>query len=130
MVNGLFLVGRVVRKPEIREVSNGKNVCEITLALKRPFRNINNVYDTDYIKVTFWEYLAINVNEYCDKGCIIGGRGRLQVRKFSKEENKPDAIEVIGEQLMFITRAMPRDDKKDEEEVIIIPEDIAQEGKV
>ena len=30
MVNGLFLVGRVVRKPEIREVSNGKNVCAPT----------------------------------------------------------------------------------------------------
>lgn len=119
MINNVVLVGRVVNSPEIREVSNGKNVCEVTLALKRPFKNINNVYETDFIKVIFWEYLAINVNEYCEKGSAIGVRGRLQVRKFPKEENKPDALEVIGEHLIFISRALPKSEAKADEEMLV-----------
>ena len=127
MINSVILVGRIVSKPEIREVSNGKNICEVTLALKRPFKNASNVYDTDYVKVKFWEYLAINVNEYCDKGSAIGIKGRLQVRKFPKEENKPDALEVIGEQLIFISRSMPKGEVKIDEESILIEDSNNQE---
>ena len=114
MVNSLILVGKIVNDPEIKEAANGKNVCEVTLALRRPFKNMNNVYDTDFIKVTFWEYLAININEYCKKGATIAVKGRLQVRKANIADKQIEMIEVVGEQLIFIGKPLPKTEDKNE----------------
>ena len=38
MLNTVTLVGRLVQDPIIKEVSGGKNVCEVKLALTRPFK--------------------------------------------------------------------------------------------
>ena len=122
MINALILVGKLVNEPEIKEAANGKNVCEVTLACKRPFKNMNNTYDTDFIKVTFWEYLAININEYCHKGATIGVRGRLQTRRINITDKFLDVIEVIGEQLIFIGKPLPKMEDKNEaskDEIII-----------
>lgn len=129
MINNVVLVGRIVFDPVIKEASNGKNVCEVTLAVKRPFKNINNTYDTDYIKVTFWEYLAINVNEYCQKGYAIGVIARIQVRKMNVADKLIEVNEVIGEQLIFISRAMPKADSRLDDEIQIIPNEEVIENK-
>ena len=40
MLNQSILVGRIVKEPEIRETENGNKVTNITLAVKRSFKNI------------------------------------------------------------------------------------------
>lgn len=112
MFNQVVLIGRIANDPVMREVSGGKNVCEVRLAVARPFKNqTNHVYDTDFIKITFWEYLAINVNEYCNKGATICVRGRLQVRNISVSDKNIDVLEVIGEQIIFISKSHAKQDK-------------------
>ena len=39
MTNGVYLIGRLVKDPEIKELESGKKVCNITLAVQRPFKN-------------------------------------------------------------------------------------------
>ena len=112
MFNQVVLIGRIANDPVMREVSGGKNVCEVRLAVARPFKNqTNHVYDTDFIKITFWEYLAINVNEYCNKGATICVIGRLQVRNISVSDKNIDVLEVIGEQIIFISKSHAKQDK-------------------
>ena len=124
MINSVILVGKLVNDPSIREVSNGKSVCEVTLATKRPFKNVSGTYETDFIRVTFWEYLAININEYCSKGATIGVRARLQTRKITISEKQYEVIEVVGEQLIFIGKPLPKpeDDKEKNKNDVVIEE--------
>ena len=121
MINQVTLVGRLVQDPIIKEVSGGKNVCEIKVALTRPFKNQQNQYDTDFIKVAFWEYLAININEYFKKGYIIGIRARLQSRNVKINDTLVEVIDVVGENIVFIGRPNKKVDIKINDVVDNIP---------
>ena len=122
MINQVLLVGRLVADPVIREVGNGKNVCEVKLALQRPFKSqTTHTYETDFIKVTFWEYLAINVNEYSIKGSVLGVIARLQNRIINVNDKPIEIIDVVGEQLVFISKPHNKSMPKIDEEVEDIP---------
>lgn len=131
MLNEVTLIGRLACDPVFKEVSNGKSVCEIVLAISRPFKNQrNHTYDVDYIKVTFWEYLAININEYCIKGCTVSVKARLQVRTITIGEKNIDILDVIGEQIIFICKPHKRNDSKDDEVVEDIPFDEIKDAEL
>ena len=51
MMNQAVLVGRLTRDLEVHETENGKLVSNITLAIPRPYKNEEGVYDTDFIDV-------------------------------------------------------------------------------
>ena len=121
MINAVTLVGRLVQDPVIKEVSGGKNVCEVKMALTRPFKNSQNQYDTDFIKIVFWEYLAINLNEYCKKGSIIGVKARLQSRSMKISDTFIDVIDVVAENIVFIGSPNKKIDSKTDEKVEDIP---------
>ncbi|MBE6147116.1 MAG: hypothetical protein E7168_02140 [Firmicutes bacterium] len=48
MLNQVVLVGRLVRKPELRDSGNGKKMSFISLAVPRSFKNMNGEYETDF----------------------------------------------------------------------------------
>ena len=81
MTNGVYLIGRLVRDPEIKELESGKKVCNITLAVQRPFKNADGEYETDFFDCSLWEGIAFNTSEYSKKGDLIGVKGRLQQDK-------------------------------------------------
>lgn len=103
MLNQLILVGRLVKKPELRESENKKKYTFITLAVPRSFKNINGTYDTDFIDCILWDNVAATTVEYCNKGDIIGVRGRVQTRLIEKEEKKSYVLEVIAEKITFLS---------------------------
>lgn len=102
-MNQVTIVGRLVRKPELRETDNKKKMTYITLAINRPFKSINGEYETDFIDCTLWENVAANTVEYCSKGDILSVRGRLQSRMIEKDDTKRYVLEVIGERVTFIS---------------------------
>ena len=79
MLNQTVIVGRLVENPEIIK-EDEKNVCNITVAVSRPFKNDNGEFDTDFIPVVMWNGIADNMAEYCHKGDLIGVKGRLEMR--------------------------------------------------
>lgn len=104
MVNTLTLVGRIVFDPELRTSESGKNVTTITLALQRPYKNAETgAYDADFIRCTLWDGIAENTVLYCQKGSVVGVRGRLAQKTFRYEEEKSfNYPEVIAEKISFI----------------------------
>ena len=78
MLNQVVIVGRLVEKPIVEENENGRKVSEITLAVPRSYKNAEGIYDTDFIKCVLWNGIAENTAEYCNKGDVIGVKGRLQ----------------------------------------------------
>ena len=112
MVNTVMLVGRLVNEPEIIEKENGLKLSKITIAVNRRFKGPDGVYHTDFIDCTLWNNFALNVNEYCTKGDLIGIRGRLQVDFLEYEGKKKKYVDVIAENITFLSNK-----KSDEQEI-------------
>lgn len=109
MLNQVIYVGRLVDRPEIKRTANNKEYTEIVVAVPRPFKNEEGVYDTDFIPCTLHNDIARNTAEYCRKGDIIGIRGRLQT------ENK--RISVMADKVTFLSSNNSTKDDLSEGEV-------------
>lgn len=104
MLNQVIIVGRLVSKPIVEENENGKKVCNITLAVPRSYKNTEGLYDTDFIKCTLWNDIAEKTIEYCDKGDLVGVRGRLETSVYEKENGeKYRIISVVAEKVSFLS---------------------------
>ncbi len=103
MLNQSILVGRIVKDPEVRETENGNKVTNITLAVQRPYKNINGEYDTDFISCVLWKGVAESTAEYCKKGDLIGIRGRIQTRVNETDEVRHNLMEVVAERVTFLS---------------------------
>ncbi len=101
-MNNLMLVGRLTRDIEVKKLESGRNVCNITLAINRSYKNADGCYETDYVDCILWDGLANNINEYCKKGDLVGIRGRLQTSTYEKEDKKHKVLEVVAERLTFL----------------------------
>lgn len=100
MLNQIVLVGRLVSDPKINETENDKKECNITLAVPRNYKNVEGIYETDFIPVRLFEVVAENTTVYCKKGDMIGIKGRIQI----KQEESKNTIEIIAEKVAFLQR--------------------------
>lgn len=104
MLNQVIIVGRLIERPIVEENENGKKVCNITLAVPRSYKNAEGIYETDFIKCTLWNVIAENTAEYCEKGDLVGVKGRLETSVYEKENGeKYRIISVIAEKVTFLT---------------------------
>ena len=70
-MNKICLVGRIVNTPSLEKDDKNKYVCNIILAVDRPYKNAEGVYDTDFIKCRLYRNVAEKTCEYCRKGDLI-----------------------------------------------------------
>lgn len=103
MLNQIILVGRLVRDITVNKSSTGTKVATISLAIPRSFKNMDGTYDTDFIDCVAFENIAANTAEYCNKGDIIGVKGRIQSRTTNEEGNNKNVIDIIAEKVTFLT---------------------------
>lgn len=96
MLNQVVIVGRLVKKPIVEENENGKKVCNIILAVPRSYRNTEGVYDTDFIKCTLCDDIVEKTVEYCDKGDLVGVKGKLQCLSGNE-------LQLIAEKISFLS---------------------------
>lgn len=113
MLNQIVLVGRLVKNPEIRQTDTNKNVSNITLAIPRSFKNVEGKYDTDFIECTLWDNIAKNTAEYCQKGDIVGVKGRVQTRIIEKDDNSKEyRMDIVAEKVTFLSRVKEAPDQE------------------
>ena len=104
MLNQVVMVGRLVAKPIVEENENGRKASEITLAVPRSYKNADGIYETDFIKCTLWNGIAENTAEYCEKGDLVGVRGRLETSVYEKENGEKYRItSVVAEKVSFLS---------------------------
>lgn len=103
MLNNVTLVGRLTSDLELKEV-NEKKVADVTIAVQRPYKNTEGVYEADFIRCTIWGDMASNTAEYCKKGDLIGIRGSLQTDSYEDSEgNKKYVTKVNVDKLSFLS---------------------------
>ena len=111
MLNQVILVGRLTRSPEIIEKDKGKKLTYINIAVQRPFKNVDGLYDTDFISCVLWNNIAENVVEYTKTGDVIGVKGRIQTDRYEDEEgNMKYVTEIIAEKITFISSSKPAEE--------------------
>jgi len=101
-MNKVFLLGRLVRDPEIRTTQSGKMVTSFTLAVDRFGGGKDNA---DFISIVTWEKLA----EICGNNLAKGQRalveGRLQIRSYEgKDGQKRSVTEIVAQAVEFLER--------------------------
>ncbi len=104
MLNQIILVGRLTRNITVNKSENGVKVATISIAVPRSFKNVEGVYDTDFIDCVAFDLIAENTSEYCNKGDIVGIKGRLQTNVLEKEDGKKEnKLEIICEKITFLS---------------------------
>lgn len=117
MINQIILVGRLTGDPEIEEYENGKKRTIINIAVQRQFKNIDNKYDTDFFRCVLWNGMASNTKNYCQRGDIVGVKGRVQNRNYVDSENNTRYItELIAEKISFVSHSQKKENNSDEKE--------------
>lgn len=102
-MNHTVLVGRLTKDPEIQEISEGKKVTNITLAVTRNYKNEEGIYETDFIDVVLWNGIANNAAEFCKVGDVVGIKGRLQSFVSEKDDKKIYKVNVVAEKVTFLS---------------------------
>lgn len=103
-MNNYVLVGRLTDKGTLKEGRKGK-YCRVTIAITRPFKNDEGMYDTDFIKVTLRKELATKLHEWCEKGDLLGLKGRME------STSKHNTI-LVAEKLTFLKTKQALQDKE------------------
>ena len=103
-LNKVLLIGNLTADPELKSTTNGKSVCNFSIAVNRPFvKEGSNVQDVDFINVTAWGKTAEFVAAYFAKGEPIFICGALQVRSWNDSDGtKRYATEVNADEVSFV----------------------------
>lgn len=100
MLNQIVLAGRLTSNPVV-EMKDGKEWSKIIVAVPRSYKNVDGIYETDFIPVILHNSIAQTTAEYCKSGDVVGVKGRLQTTK--KENVDGYDIEIIAEKISFLS---------------------------
>lgn len=103
MLNKVFLQGRLVVDPELRNTPSGVAVATFRIAVDRDFKNKQTgEKETDFVTVVAWRSTAEFVSKYFSKGRMAIVEGRLQMRNYTdRDGNKRTAAEVVVDNIYF-----------------------------
>lgn len=109
MYNKVFLIGNLVRDPELRYTSSGIPVAHFSIAVNRIAKKgsggeENNAgQDVDFINIVAWRRLAEICGEYLKKGRPVALEGRLQIRSYTgRDGQKRTMAEVIADNMQML----------------------------
>lgn len=97
MLNQVIIVGRIVNELVLEENDEGRKYCSMTLAVPRCFKNMDGIYETDFIKTTVFGIIADSTVEYCKVGDLVGVKGRLACL------NSKNGMSLIAEKVTFLS---------------------------
>lgn len=104
MMNQFFGVGRLVAQPEVKESENGKKYTNFTIAVQRSYKNADGVYETDFLDVVSFGPMAETTCEYCQKGDMVGVKGRVETSSYETEDGeKRKSTQIIADRITFLS---------------------------
>ena len=105
-VNKVILVGNLGRDPEVRYMTNGEAVANVSLATTESWKDKASGDKkglTEWHRLVFYRKLAEIVGQYLKKGSTVYVEGRLKTRKWTDkdgQERQTTEIEVTEMQML------------------------------
>lgn len=101
--NDIFLVGNVVREPELRFTPTGQSTVSFGLAVNKRWQDRQTSEwkeQTSFFDIVGWRELAENVSESISKGMRVVVQGQLTQRSWETAEgDKRSKIEVVANEI-------------------------------
>ena len=96
-MNKIFIIGNLVRDPDLRSTPSGVAVCTFTVAVNRR----NN--EADFFRCTAWRQLAENCQRFLAKGRKVAVRGSVSLNTYTKKDGSVGAsLEVNADEVEFL----------------------------
>ena len=109
-MNRVFLIGNLVRDPELSDTNSGVAVCRFSIAVNRR-RTGDGDPQTDFFNVTAWRGLAENVARWTKKGNKVAIVGSLQTRSYEDKDGiKRNVTDVVANEVEFLTPRSAQND--------------------
>jgi len=103
-VNKVIVVGTLGKDPEMRQMQNGNQVANISVAVTEKYKDKegNKQELTEWINVVFSGKVAEIVGEYCHKGSKIYVEGKMKTEKYEKNGQTHYATKVVAAQMQLL----------------------------
>jgi len=108
-------IGRLTRDPEQKFTPSGKEMCKMSIASNRSYKNQTGdiVEDVSYLNIVVWGNQAKSCSQYLKKGRRIAVSGELRSNNWQdKEGNKRTSWDIHANSIHFL------DGKRDEPEEV------------
>jgi single-strand DNA-binding protein len=96
-VNKVILVGTLGQDPEVKYLTNGNAVCNLSLATSEQWKDKQTgekKEKTEWHRVVMFGKVAEIAGEYCRKGSQIYIEGKLETREWEKDGVKRYTTEI------------------------------------
>ena len=106
-MNRVLLTGRLTRDPELRVVSNGKNVTQFSIATNE-YRG--GAEKAEFHNVVTWDRLAQICSQYLGKGQLVAIEGRIHTRQWEDDRKvRHWKTEIVASQVEMLSGRKKRD---------------------
>lgn len=96
-VNKVILVGTIGQDPEVKFLTNGNAVCNLSLATSEEWKDKQTgekKSKTEWHRVVMFGKIAEIAGEYCRKGSQVYIEGKLETREWEKDGVKRYTTEI------------------------------------
>ena len=98
-MNKIFIIGNLVRDPELRTTPSGVAVCTFTIAV-----NGRKPEDTQFFRITTWRQMAENCQRFLAKGRKVAVAGAVSLNTYTAKDGTTKAsLEVNADEVEFLT---------------------------
>lgn len=107
MVNKIFIIGNLVKDPQVKYFESGSTVASFTIATNTSFidREGNRQERTEWIRVVCFNKIAENCGRYLHQGGLVFIEGNLQTRKWLDQQGQNQFVtEVRAQKVTFLDR--------------------------
>jgi single-strand DNA-binding protein len=104
-LNKVFLIGNLVRDPELRKLPSGDDVATFRMAVNRRFRDRNGTdrEETVFLDVTVYGNRAGPLCRYMRRGMPIFVEGRLRQEEWTgRDGQRQSRISIVAENFEFL----------------------------
>ena len=120
MLNQVILIGRLVKKPELKESDKKVNYIKATLAVQSDFKNKDGNYDTEFFEFTTFGKTAENTAKYCEKGSLLNIVGNLNNNVYTDKNGvKHYQMSVIANKVSFLSKGTKKEEQESEDVFVL-----------
>lgn len=103
-MNKVYLMGNLVRDPEMKFLQNSTAVCNFSVALNRKWKSSGGEWkdEVTFVRVESWGKQAEACGEYLKKGSPVLVEGRLKLHEWEKDGQKRTLLCVVAERVQFL----------------------------
>ena len=113
MLNQVILIGRLVKKPELKESDKKVSYIKATIAVQSDFKNKEGNYDTEFFEFTAFGKIAENTAKYCEKGSL------LNIVYKDKDGVTHYRIKIIANKISFLSKGSKKEEREAEDVFVL-----------